>query len=179
MYLSANFRSFPLSVCSSSLFAAPWLLPGCFLAMPLCSGAPLAKRSSANVWRSGPLPKRSSPEAVLYRCVAAYPTLLCRSGPLPQRSSAEAAACGSTLPPNGSWTETERRKFVCVCVCKLPRRSGTSARGGNKKRDSVFNCPLRRTHGYQLKPSATHISNTTTALQSNTARPCACRKLGK
>ena len=67
---------------------------------------------------------------------------------------------------------------VCVCVCKLPR-SGTSARGGNKKRDSVFNCPLRRTHGYQLKPSATHISNTTTALQSNTARPCACRKLGK
>ena len=78
-----------------------------------------------------------------------------------------------------SWTETARRKFVCVCVCKLPCRSGTPARGGNKKRDNVFSCPLQRTHGYQLKPSATHISNTTTALQSNTPRPCACRKLGK
>ena len=68
---------------------------------------------------------------------------------------------------------------VCVCVCKLPRRSGTSARGGNKKRDNVFSCPLQRTHGYQLIPSATHISNTTTGLQSNTARRCACRQLGK
>ena len=92
------------------------------------------------------LPKRSSPEAVLYRSVATYPGLLCRSGPLPQRSSAEAPDGGNTLPPDGSWTETKRWKFVGVCICNLPRRSGTAARDGNKKRDYVASSPLQRNH---------------------------------
>ena len=125
------------------------------------------------------LPKRTSPEAVLYRSVAAYPTLLCRSGPLPQRSSAEAAGCGNTLPPNWSRTETKQRKFVSVCICNIPRSSGTAARDGNKKRDYVASSPLQRNHGHQSKQSAAQISNTTTALQSDKSRPCTCRKLGK
>ena len=153
-------HSFPLSMCSSSLFpltsvlilGCPLLLPGCFLAflivpwppwllpgcswlpgyvcswlllaapgcslgMPLCSGGPVAKRSSANVCagpvqrvcgglgeRSGlrgcaaakrGLPKRSPPEAVLPRSGPLPMRCGLSDAPLSQRSSAVAVICRS------------------------------------------------------------------------------------
>ena len=138
-------HSFPLAMCSSSLFPLTSLLnvwgeggPGERSGLRGCAAA---KRG---------LPKRSPPEAVLPR--SGPLPMLCgpSDAPLSQRSSAVAVICRS----NGSWTETERRKFVCVRICKLPRRSGTSARGGNNKRDFTKLCP---------RPTRSHPDTSTTA----------------
>ena len=152
--------------CSLASMAAPWLLLAVrlclFLAAPGCpwmlpGHATLLRWSCGEAVLCQRLAKRSSAAAAI-----------CRSGGLQKHAPAQWVLDGDRT--------SEIRLRV---VCKLPCRSGTSARGGNKKRDSVFSCPLQCTHGYQLKPSATHISNTTTALQSDTSRPCTCRKLGK
>ena len=127
LYLSANFRSFPLSVCSSSLFpltsvlilGCPLLLPGCSLAASwpchfaqvlLWRNGPLPTSGDAVLCRSGPHPMRSSTDAVRPIRRSSVAAVLCRSGHLPKRRLAEARSCPTGLgrrPNDGN-------SFACV-----------------------------------------------------------------